>query len=87
MNPLLQISNTSNLGFSLISIIVSLILCLGIFLILRAFMLWYWKVNKIVQNQQIQIEQQRELLHKLDQLVEINLKKDNNPNITYKSNP
>lgn len=34
----------------------------GIFLAVRAIMLWYWKINTIVDNQQAQIKLLQELL-------------------------
>jgi hypothetical protein len=40
--------------------------CLGIFLIIRSIMLWYWKVDVIVKNQDLHTE----LLHRQIQLLE-----------------
>jgi hypothetical protein len=34
----------------------------GIFLAIRAIMLWYWKINTIVDNQQMQIRLLQDLL-------------------------
>lgn len=43
----------SGLG-GIIGLIVGLGICLAIFLVLRQFVLWYWKVETIIANQQEQ---------------------------------
>lgn len=56
-------------GFSaVIGLLVYLVFLLALFLLLRSFMLWYWKINVIVKNQEQQtklMEEQRDLLAKL----------------------
>lgn len=54
---------------SLIEIVVILLVLLGIslgvFLLIRSIILWYWKIDKIVSNQQQQIillQQQKDIL-------------------------
>jgi hypothetical protein len=51
---------------------------IGIFLLIRWFMLWYWKVNTIVENQ----EKSNDLLLKI--LIEV--QRENNPSGSTKSN-
>jgi hypothetical protein len=52
MNRLLFLSGV---GFQeLIILVMSPALCVGIFLVFRAFFLWYWKINVIVKNQELQ---------------------------------
>jgi hypothetical protein len=43
-------------------VILSAALFVGIFLALRSLFLWYWKVNTIVKNQEIQIKLLTELV-------------------------
>ncbi len=53
---------------TLISLLLIIIISLGVFLLLRSIMLWYWKVDIIVKNQEIQnklLKNQNELLEKL----------------------
>ncbi|MDR3695931.1 hypothetical protein [Mucilaginibacter sp.] len=51
---------------SFIGILLVLAVCIGIFLVFRSIMLWYWKIDVIVKNQ----EQQIALLHKQIELSE-----------------
>lgn len=45
-------------GFgSTMGILIAIGVSLLIFFVLRSVMLWYWKVDKIVENQQKQIQQ------------------------------
>lgn len=39
-------------GVTLIGIIMTLAITIGLFFLFRGIMLWYWKVDKIVQNQE-----------------------------------
>jgi len=45
----------------LISILLGILICVVVLLILRGFMLWYWKINQVLKNQ----EQQTALLTQL----------------------
>jgi len=50
-------------GFQeIIILIITLAFCFGIFIAIRAVMLWYWKINTIVENQQTQIKLLQDLL-------------------------
>ena len=50
----------------LISISIIIAICLGLFLVLRAVVLWYWKIDKLVANQETQIR----LLKKLNSTIQ-----------------
>jgi hypothetical protein len=53
-------------------IIIILIFPLALFFILRQLMLWYWKINLIVENQAKQtnaLERQNELMHEQIELL------------------
>ncbi len=53
----------SGVGFQEIFIVLLIIgFFFGIFLAIRAIMLWYWKINTIVDNQQMQIRLLQDLL-------------------------
>lgn len=53
-----------NEGLSLIELIIVLAIFIAIFLALRNVMLWYWKVNAIVKNQETIIDLLNKLLNK-----------------------
>jgi hypothetical protein len=54
----------NGVGFQeLMLFLLVIAICIGVFLALRALMLWYWKVDRIVDNQQSQIKLLQELLH------------------------
>lgn len=53
-----------------------------VFLLLRKVFLWYWKVDKILENQQKQIEQQQTIIDGLAGLY----KSLNKPNDTDRNN-
>jgi hypothetical protein len=46
----------------LLSVVVFAAIFAGIFLALRAMFLWYWKVDTMVRNQEIQIQLLTEIL-------------------------
>lgn len=48
---------------ALIIFLLGVLICIGLFLALRALVLWYWKVDQMVSNQQTQIQLLRELLN------------------------
>lgn len=53
----------SGFGFQeIIGVLLIIGLFFGIFLAIRAVMLWYWKINAIVDNQQMQIRLLQDLL-------------------------
>jgi len=59
-------------GQDLILILVLLLLPIGFFLLLRALVLWYWKVDIVVDNQDKQcklLERQIALLEKQNELL------------------
>ncbi|MFD2599300.1 hypothetical protein ACFSQ3_10070 [Sphingobacterium corticis] len=47
---------------SVIGLLISLAFALAIFLLFRSIFLWYWKVDKILENQQKQIDQQKTII-------------------------
>ena len=57
----------AGVGFQeLVAVFLTLGICILIFLTLRALMLWYWKINSIVENQEEQIKLLKELVSTLD---------------------
>lgn len=67
-NILLQASN--DFGLTLFKLVIVLGICLAIFLVLRALMLWYWKIDKIVMNQEKQIEALNIIIVKLNSKID-----------------
>ncbi|WP_152439724.1 hypothetical protein [Arcticibacter svalbardensis] len=49
-----------------IGILIGLALCVGLFLVLRSLMLWYWKIDSIVRNQ----EMTNEILKSISKSIE-----------------
>lgn len=47
-----QVPMGTNYGPSFITIILSILIMVGLFLLFREVLCWYWKVNKMVQNQE-----------------------------------
>lgn len=45
----------NEVGGALFIVVLSILLGLALFFILRSILLWYWKVNEIVRNQERQI--------------------------------
>ncbi len=43
----------------LISFLILLLILIGLFLLLREIVMWYWKINKIIENQEITINNQK----------------------------
>lgn len=57
-----------NFASTFVSLILIIVISIGIFLLLRSIMLWYWKVDIVVKNQEIQnklLKNQSEILEKL----------------------
>lgn len=53
---------------TLISLIIFLVVMVGLFVLLRSMMLWYWKIDIIIENQKHQIsliKEQNSLLKQL----------------------
>lgn len=50
----------------LIILLVIPIVSIAIFLAMRALVLWYWKIEKIVDNQQVQIRLLQDLINELN---------------------
>ena len=53
---------------TLISLLIFLVVLVGLFVLLRSLMLWYWKIDIIVENQKQQIgltKEQNSLLKQL----------------------
>ena len=49
------------------SIVIGILVFIGIFLILRIFWLWYWKIDKIVDLLSIMREELIEINQKIDE--------------------
>jgi uncharacterized protein YpmB len=57
---------------ALLAFLLAVAIFLGIFLIIRGIMLWYWKIDVIVKNQEEQtmlLMQQNELLRTQNDLI------------------
>lgn len=54
LSLILQLSSSTDLASTLIAVLFVLAICIGIFLLLRSIMLWYWKVYEIIENQEQQ---------------------------------
>lgn len=59
---LLQVANGRG---DFLSMIFAIVFFIAMFLIFRAVVLWYWKVDKIVEYQKKQIEQQQTIIEGL----------------------
>lgn len=47
-----QVPMGTNYGPSFITIILSILIMVGVFILCREVLCWYWKVNKMVKNQE-----------------------------------
>lgn len=61
MNKLCYLSEGADIGSLIFGVIITFIICIVIFLIIRSILLWYWKVDVILKNQ----EQQTALLKQI----------------------
>jgi len=60
----------------LILIPVSLAIVIGIFLLIRELVMWYWKINQIITNQNKSNELMRELISTLQNVSNSNNKSE-----------
>jgi len=61
------------IGFQeLIVFILALLICIGIFLLIRSIILWYWKIDAIVENQKKQLEELQRTSALIEQLIRNN---------------
>ncbi|HYF69319.1 MAG TPA: hypothetical protein VD884_14340 [Ohtaekwangia sp.] len=54
-------------GYYITVLLLTVALCIALFLALRALVLWYWKVDRVIANQEAQISllaEVRDLLSK-----------------------
>lgn len=63
--------NNGNLAESIVMLGVVFTILLGIFLILRALALWYWKIDVIVRNLEAQTMLQRSQRDALEKLCKL----------------
>jgi len=54
-------------GGSIIVLLIALAILILVFLLVRSILLWYWKIDTIVENQEKQIELLKALNKKLGQ--------------------
>jgi hypothetical protein len=60
------LTSMGGVGFQeLVIFLIGVAICFLFFLLIRAIVLWYWKIDKIVENQQIQIRILQEVLDSL----------------------
>jgi len=52
-------------GGGLLIALVSIIVAIGIALLIREIVMWYWKINQIVENQEEEIRLLKELVKKI----------------------
>lgn len=52
---LLQAESMFNIGTAIMALLTLMAISLGVFLVIRFFFLWYWRVNEIVEYQQKQL--------------------------------
>jgi hypothetical protein len=55
-----------------ITFVIIAIICLGVFLAIRVLMLWYWRINSILENQEKQLLALKAILQKLTPSDQIN---------------
>lgn len=63
--------NNSNFAESIVLLGIVFTVVLGIFLILRALALWYWKIDVIVRNLEMQTVLQRSQRDALEKLCKL----------------
>lgn len=66
--PILQ-SNINDT--SLISGLIGIGICIAIFIVLREVVMWYWKINIIVTNQERQLKAQQETNNLLSEQISL----------------
>jgi len=64
-------SGTDSFIGTLIETVIIMAIAVGIFLILRSLVLWYWKVYDIIGNQEKQIFEQQQTNHLLEKQIEV----------------
>jgi hypothetical protein len=65
-----QAAGTSGSG-NWVALIVGLAIVVGLFLILREVVMWYWKINTIIQNQEKQHHTQKHTNDLLNEYINI----------------
>jgi hypothetical protein len=71
MKLILAQASGSGFGPAVIAFIVIIIVSIIVFLALRQFVLWYWKVDKIIQNQEMQNSLLEQLVWRLKERDEV----------------
>ena len=75
MNPTLSFSHIvlqANVNDnSLVSGLIAIGICIAIFIVLREVVMWYWKINIIVANQERQIKAQQETNNLLSEQISL----------------
>ena len=59
LNLIIAQSSSGEFFSTLIPVLLVMAVMFGVFLIIRELVLWYWKVNTIVNNQEAQLNEQR----------------------------
>lgn len=64
---------------SMITVLFTLAIVVGLFLLFRGIVLWYYKIDKIVNNQQQQINQFQTIIEQQQVIIDnLNTKSHNN---------
>ena len=75
-----QLSDTgAGVATALFAFGAIVLVSIGIFLLIRSIMLWYWKVSTIVENQEKQIKEQQKLATMIQQFLSQVRQKQNDP--------
>lgn len=53
-------------GLGMVQFLIVAAVCLGLFLLLRFVMLWYWRIDELVKNQEQQNVLLSQILRKLE---------------------
>lgn len=73
---LLQAYSSNDFGLGLVTFVIGLAILVGLFLLFRSILLWYWKVDTIVKNQEETNALLRDLTNKIVDIHNIRIELD-----------
>ena len=65
MYTLLQVTPSSSIAEGILTLLIYFGICIALFLLIRFFFLWYWRINDIVENQERQLSAMKAIIIEL----------------------
>jgi cell division protein FtsB len=70
MKPILSdLTGFESAATALVTLAISLLICIGVFLLIRSLILWYWKIDAIVENQNKQLKELQKASNLIEQFI------------------